>query len=180
VGLTDVILMLPESLQLRSKLFNQPENYCDMNILAPVKTIMTSKLLTVNPADKLQVVKDIFDQHQIHHIPVVRFKEIVGIISKTDFLHFLRGFHQNEEDRFINEARLRAYSAEEIMTRGIAKLSPDDRISVALEIFLENRFHAIPVVEQDELVGIVTTFDIIRAVAQEQITPEQVLESQKK
>ena len=32
-----------------------------MNILAPVKTIMSSKLLTVNPKDKLMVVKEIFE-----------------------------------------------------------------------------------------------------------------------
>lgn len=149
-----------------------------MNILAPVKTIMSSKLITVNEADKLKVVKDIFDSHHIHHIPVVRFKEIVGIISKTDFLYFLRGFHSNEEDRFVNEARLSAFSAEEIMTKGMAKLNPNDRISVALSIFLENRFHAIPIVDNEELVGILTTFDIIRALANESITPEQIIESQ--
>jgi acetoin utilization protein AcuB len=150
-----------------------------MNILAPVKTIMTTKLMTVNPEDKLTMVKEIFDTHAIHHIPVVRFKEIVGLISKTDLLHFMRGFNESQEDHFVNEARLRAFTAEEIMTHGMAKLAPGDRISVALEIFLVNRFHAIPVVENEELVGIVTTFDIIKAIAGEKITPEQILESQK-
>lgn len=150
-----------------------------MNILAPVKAIMSTKLVTVNPGDKLKDVKAIFDEKPIHHIPVVRYKQIVGIISKTDFLHFMRGFSQNEEDRFVDEARLRAYTAEEIMTKGLAKLSPNDRISVALDIFLANRFHAIPVVENDELVGIVTTFDIIRAAANEEITADQVIDSQK-
>ncbi|MFN7119745.1 MAG: CBS domain-containing protein [Saprospiraceae bacterium] len=149
-----------------------------MNILAPVSTIMTTKLFTVNPADKLIRVKEIFDTHAIHHIPVVKFKEIIGIVSKTDLLYFMRGYHLNDEDRFVNEARLRAFTAEEIMTKGMAKISPHDRISVALEIFLVNRFHAIPVVENDELVGIVTTFDVIKALAHESVTPEQVLDSQ--
>jgi len=150
-----------------------------MNVLAPVKSIMTSKLVTVNPADKLTVVKEIFDKHPIHHIPVVRFKEIVGIISKTDFMHFLRGFSRNEEDRFVNYARLRAYTAEDIMTKGLAKLAPGQRINVALDIFLTNRFHAIPVVEEGDLVGIVTTFDIIKALADEDVTSEQILKSRK-
>jgi acetoin utilization protein AcuB len=83
-----------------------------MNVLAPIKTIMTTKLITVNPKDKLTAVKEIFDNNKIHHIPVVRYKEIVGIISKSDFLHFLRGFNRNAEDRFVNEARLRVYNAE--------------------------------------------------------------------
>jgi acetoin utilization protein AcuB len=149
-----------------------------MNVLAPIKTIMSTHLLTVNPEDKLSRIQEIFDQHHFHHLPVVRFREIVGMVSKTDFLHFIRGFNHNEEDRFVNEARLRAYTAQDIMTSGLAKLSPNDRINVALEIFLVNRFHAIPIVAEDnELVGIVTTYDIIKGLAQEEITSNQILDN---
>lgn len=148
-----------------------------MNVLAPINTIMTSDLLTVNPGDKLTMVKEIFDEHNIHHIPVVRFREMVGLISKSDFKFFLRGFSRNEEDRFVNYARLRAYTAEDIMTTGLAKVGPNDRINVALEIFMVNRFHAIPVVENNELKGIVTTFDIIKSLNQETITAEQIIAS---
>jgi len=150
-----------------------------MNVLAPVKTIMSKDLITVAPTDKLTIVKEIFDENNIHHLPVVRFKELVGIISKSDFLHFLRGFSPNEEDRFVNFARLKAYNAEDIMTKGIAKLDPEDRINVALEIFMVNRFHAIPVVKEGDLVGIVTTYDIIRTLAKESISSDQILESKK-
>lgn len=151
-----------------------------MNVLAPVKTIMSTNLITVNPKDKLTVVKEIFETHNIHHVPVVRYKEIVGMISKTDFMFFMRGFNRNEEDRFVNEARLRAYNAEDLMTAGLAKVSPEERINVVLEIFKENRFHAIPVVEENELKGIVTTFDIINTLANETVSPEQILANQKK
>jgi acetoin utilization protein AcuB len=65
------------------------------------------------------------------------------------------------------------------MTKGLAKLDPEDRINVALEIFLVNRFHAIPVVKNEELVGIVTTYDIIKTLAGQSVTPEQILESGK-
>ncbi len=150
-----------------------------MNILAPVKSIMSTDLITLAPQDKLLEAKDIFENHNIHHIPVVRFKTIVGMVSKSDFLFFVRGFQRSEEDRFVNEARLRAYSVQEIMTTGLAKLSPNDRLDVALDLFLTNRFHAIPVVENDALVGIVTTFDVIKAVNREAITVDQILESQK-
>jgi acetoin utilization protein AcuB len=142
---------------------------------------MSSKLITVNPEDKLSRIQEIFDQNNIHHLPVVRFKEIIGLVSKTDFLHFIRGFNQNEEDRFVNEARMRAYTAQDIMTTGLAKLNPNDRINVALELFMVNRFHAIPIVaEGNELVGILTTFDIIKAVSQEEVTPDQILDNQSK
>lgn len=142
---------------------------------------MSSKLITVNPEDKLSRIQEIFDQNNIHHLPVVRFKEIIGLVSKTDFLHFIRGFNQNEEDRFVNEARMRAYTAQDIMTTGLAKLNPNDRINVALELFMVNRFHAVPIVaEGNELVGILTTFDIIKAVSQEEVTADQILDNQSK
>ncbi|MCB0617181.1 MAG: CBS domain-containing protein [Saprospiraceae bacterium] len=138
-----------------------------MNVLAPISTIMTTNLITVNPKDPLTTVKEVFEKHKIHHIPVVRFKTIVGIVSKTDFLHFLRGFSKSDDDRFIDEARLKAYTVDEIMTTGMAKVESTDRINVALEVFKVNMFHAIPVVDNGELVGIVTTYDIIRALADE-------------
>ena len=141
-----------------------------MDVLAPISQIMTTDLITVSEKDKLTVVKEIFDKHNIHHIPVVRFRSIVGIISKTDYLFFVRGFTQNEEDKFVNESRLKAYTADEIMTTGMAKVEPSDRIDVALEIFKINRFHAIPVVQNGELVGIITTHDIIRALAEGRLT----------
>lgn len=138
-----------------------------MNLLAPVSTLMTTKLITVHPTDKLTVVKDLFDKNKIHHLPVVKYKEIVGMVSKTDLLSFLKGFESDSYDNYMNDVRLKNYTAEDIMTKGLAKLEPSDRINVALEVFKENLFHALPVVEDGELVGILTTFDIIRALANE-------------
>ena len=106
---------------------------------------MTSKLHTVNPKDSLMKVKEIFDTHKIHHIPVVRYKHIEGIVSNTYFLHFLRGFKSNEMDKFIDETRLRSWKAEEIMTKGLAKVESTDPIRTALEVSIVNRFHTIPV-----------------------------------
>lgn len=144
-----------------------------MNTHSPVKTIMTKKLITVNPQDKLTAVKEVFENYNIHHLPVVRFRKIVGLISKSDFLHFLRGFNRSEEDKFVDNARLRVYNAEDIMTKQLATVNPNDRINVVLDVFLKNRFHAVPVVEEDELVGIVTTLDIIRELAGEKPSQEE-------
>lgn len=138
-----------------------------MNTFAPISTIMSTDLITVNPEDNLLEVKKIFEQHTFHHLPVVRFRKIVGIISKTDFNHFTGGLSHADEDRFLNNSRLERMKAEDIMTKGLGKLEPDDRINVALEIFGKNWFHALPVVKNDELVGIVTTQDVIKAILME-------------
>ncbi|MBK8969355.1 MAG: CBS domain-containing protein [Saprospiraceae bacterium] len=136
-----------------------------MNAYAPISTIMETDLVTVNPEETLLAVKKVFEQHSFHHLPVVRFKKIVGIISKSDFQHFTGGLNHASEQEIAQ--LLANKKAEDIMTKGLGKLEPDDRINVALEIFSKNWFHALPVVKNDELIGIVTTQDVIKAIINE-------------
>ena len=136
------------------------------DIYAPVSTIMSKKLLTVHPKDTLEDVKGIFDKNKIHHIPVVKFKQIVGMISKTDLFYFLRGYHNDPSAEIFERNRLQSFNAGEIMTTGLAKLEPTDKIIVALEVFKENLFHAIPVIDNGELIGLVTTYDVIKALSE--------------
>jgi acetoin utilization protein AcuB len=140
-----------------------------MNIFAPISSIMTDHkhLITVDPEDTIAKVKEIFAAHKFHHIPVVHFREIVGIISRSDFEYFMGGASHYEEDRFVNELRLERTKVTEIMIKRLGKVAPDDRINVALEVFMINRFHALPVVENGELVGILTPFDIMEALSKQ-------------
>lgn len=136
------------------------------DIYAHVSTIMSKELLTVHPKDTLDEVKEIFDKNKIHHLPVVKFKQIVGMISKTDLLYFLRGYHNDPSSEVFEKNRLQAFNAGEIMTTGLAKLEPTDKIAVALEVFKENLFHAVPVVDKGELIGLVTTYDVLKALSE--------------
>lgn len=136
-----------------------------MDFGAPVSTIMTRQLLTVGPYDPLEEVRLIFERHRIHHVPVVHFRTLIGMISKGDFLHFTRGISRSVYDNIIEESRLRNYKAEDIMTRDLVTLQHSDTVSSALAIFLQNQFHAIPVLKNSELEGILTTYDILRLLA---------------
>lgn len=138
-----------------------------MNVLAPVSTIMTKDVISVAERDRLTRVRDIFKENAIHHIPVTRSGKVVGIISREDLLLFMKGLGENTLEKIINETRLNNYNVEVIMTRGVGKLEPTDRINVALDIFSKNLFRALPVVEDNKLVGIVTTFDIIKTLNEE-------------
>lgn len=136
----------------------------------PVSEIMSTKLVTVIPTDGLEKIKEIFETYNIHHIPVVRFTDLVGMISKTDFYKAIHGFrlHDNNAAESENQAILAKYTAEDLMTKAVAKIATTDKIGVAAEIFLENYFHAIPVInEAGELKGIVTTYDITKLFFQE-------------
>jgi len=140
-----------------------------MNLLSPVRTIMTNHLQTLHPKDELRKVKDIFEAKRIHHIPVVEDGILKGIISKSDYLFFCRGFKGINTELKVERYRLNNHRVEEIMTTGLATMNPDDKINVALEIFKVNLFHAIPIVEDGLLIGIVTTYDIIENLANDKI-----------
>lgn len=137
-----------------------------MNIQDPISTIMSTDLMVVQSEDKVVVVKDIMEVNGIHHVPVVNFNQLIGLISKSDLLHFLKGMNDNSYQDLMNDVRLKNYTAEEIMTEDLECLEPEDSIEKAIELFQENRFHAIPIVKDtDDLVGILTTFDIINLIA---------------
>lgn len=141
-----------------------------MNILTPVRSIMITDLYTVHPKDTLYKAKELIDTHAIHHLPVVEFKKIVGIISKTDLLYFVKGAKKlSEQDELRNKMWLSHCQVKDMMSTQLATLNPEDTIRTAIEVFQKNLFHALPVVENNDLVGMITTYDLLTFFAQEKI-----------
>ena len=127
-----------------------------MNFTAPVSQYMSSKLISLAPGDPVSMAIDLFRNHHIHHILVVRHKQLLGIISTFDI-----NLRTSYDESFLHE------KVENVMTAGIATLASTDRLNVAIQLFSENLFHAIPVVDNDEVVGILTTLDIMKALSVE-------------
>ncbi len=138
-----------------------------MDVTAPVSTIMSTDLKILQADDALEKAKALFEQHNIHHIPVVGFKEIVGILSETDLMHFLRGFARGKGDELLEQTRLRAWKVKEIMNKNLNTLTKDASIMEALEVFKLNQIHCIPILEEKALVGIITPHDIILKLVEE-------------
>ncbi len=127
--------------------------------------IMVTNLITVNPLKTMDKVEKVFNENNIHHLPVVNEKnELLGLISKTDYCQLLDSFTflNKEVEEKKNKRLLSTLTARDVMTKQLAKLKPSDTISIALGFFRENRFHAIPIVDDNnKLVGIVSTLDLI-------------------
>ena len=139
------------------------------NPLEPVSSIMSTDLVTLSPGDDLWTAKELFDKNKIHHIPVVRYKDIVGLLSKSDLDLFYHGYSKGK-DAQVEKELMRETRVDEIMVKQLAKLEAKDSIRTALEVFKLNRFHALPVVENgDDLIGMVTTHDIIIALSEEKV-----------
>lgn len=137
-----------------------------MNLLSPISSIMTKEVMSLGPTSSVSDAAEIFANNRIHHIPIVRNGKLLGIISKSDYLFFRRGFLNDKTDKRIEDIRMNNYEVQDIMTTGVATMESNQKINVALEIFKENLFHAIPIVDNEELIGIVTTFDVIKNLAE--------------
>lgn len=120
----------------------------------PISAIMITKVVTVNPEDKLTVVKDILFNKRFHHIPVVKGpkNKLVGIISSHDIFKLNAKFEDYDK-----------LTVQDVMTKKIATLRPEEKIGAAAQVFLRHLFHGLPIVNDDlELLGIITTHDILK------------------
>ncbi|MBK8956047.1 MAG: CBS domain-containing protein [Saprospiraceae bacterium] len=136
-----------------------------MNLREPVSSIMVTTLVTVTPDDNLLTVKKIFEENDFHHLPVVHFRDLVGLVSKSDFLLYCNALLLNEKLDILEDQKLAFTKVKQIMVTRLGKLEPDDRIEVAIDVFLTNYLHCLPVVKGNELLGLVTPFDILRYIA---------------
>lgn len=116
-----------------------------------VKTIMSTELKTVSPNDSLSKVKELLINNRIHHIPVIEGKKLVGLVTTYDLFKLSIDLKDYENTK-----------VSDVMTRKLAVIEPTDKVGTAAEIFMEHLFHAVPVVQDGELVGIVTSFDVLR------------------
>lgn len=117
-----------------------------------LSTIMTKDVVTVAPDDTLEQVKDMLFVKHFHHLPVVRGKKLVGIITSWDLI---KSGHKFEEYPHLQ--------VKDIMTTKVATLGPNELVGAAAMVFLKHLFHGLPIVDDDgNLVGIVTTHDILK------------------
>lgn len=138
----------------------------------PVAELMSRDLLIVHPDDTLERVGDILEANQIHHLPVVESNgKLVGLVSKSDFLRVNHMFALFDREKYgnYNHRLHKSVRVREVMTSHLATLAPDDPLSVAVGIFRENLFHALPVVDRGTLVGLLTTFDVINYCCSEEL-----------
>ena len=133
-----------------------------MKQIVPVSTIMTKNVVKLHLSDDLTKAESLFKKHHIRHIPVVNGNLIVGMLSYTDLLRISFADAIDEEEQEIDVTVYNMFSVEQVMARNLVKVAPDTSIREVAKILSKSEFHALPIVEGDLLVGIVTTTDLIK------------------
>jgi len=133
----------------------------------PVSLIMTTgELVTADVNDDLAVALDVFRAGQISHIPILsEGSKLVGVVSPVDVLKLAAPPQLSKHGR--TGVRL-----SEVMTKNIETVRPNAHVRQAAQLFVSGGFHSLLVTASDgELVGIITSSDIIRALIGEYVAP---------
>jgi CBS domain-containing protein len=132
-----------------------------MNKSTQVSAIMTKKVITLSKGDSLEKAELLFKTKKIRHIPVVKDSAIIGMLSYTDLLRISFADAIDEDEEYVDAIVYEMFTIEQVMARNLVSVSPLTTIKEVAEILSKKEFHALPVVDNNNLVGIVTTTDLI-------------------
>ncbi len=114
-----------------------------------VRHKMSKDTFTVDINDSLELVLNIMQWRNIHHVPVInKSKKLIGLLTWRDIKDFL-----NDKEMIITSVKSR-------MIKDVITISQDKRLSEAKEVMKRNNIHGIPVVKKGKLIGIITSNDM--------------------
>jgi CBS domain-containing protein len=126
----------------------------------PISKIMTTDVVTLNIADSLEAAEKLFKEHKIRHIPIVKSKEVIGMLSYSDLLRISYS-DVSEDEQNVETFMYDMFTIKQVMAKNLYLVPPYSSVKDVAELLSKKEFHALPVVEDNELVGIVTTTDLI-------------------
>jgi len=111
-----------------------------------IKEVMSESIHYIHVPGNRQSALKLMREKNVSGLPVVKkgTMKLIGIVTRSDIIN-----NPDEEQLAL------------IMTRNILTTTPDDDIKVATQIMIEKDIRRVPVVKGEELVGIVTVYDII-------------------
>ena len=128
----------------------------------PVARIMTETVVVIEVDRPVSEALDCFLQYPIHHLPVVRNNRLVGMLSSADLIKLEYFAPRGSGDRaaFLDTR----FRIEQIMRTPVTSRRPTASVDEVASLIIETGVHALPIVDDDDVViGIVTTTDIIRS-----------------
>jgi acetoin utilization protein AcuB len=126
-----------------------------------VRDLMTTEVVTLQETDTLLDASMIFVRSTLHHVPILRGKQLVGVVTDRDVKRFtpsvLSGITANEYNQLMETTPLST-----VMTRNPLSTKPDEPVMAAARTFSTQKIGCLPVVENGEVVGILTTTDMLK------------------
>jgi CBS domain-containing protein len=126
-------------------------------------TLVTYNPWAIGPTALLADVAARFEELAVHHVPVVDAdRRVIGMLSESDLLRCRQATRAVLAGGGPDTDDAPAVFARDAMTRQVISIGVAKRSADALRILLDNRIHALPVVENGRLIGLVTSLDFLR------------------
>ena len=138
-----------------------------MNNNTPISEIMTTNVISLTLSNSLLDAEQLFKSYKIRHIPVVKDKDIIGILSLTDLQRISFVGLYDEGELQTEDSIYGMMGVEQVMGRNPIQVMSTKTIKQVAKILSKHEFHALPVVEDHELIGIVTTTDLLNYMIQQ-------------
>ena len=127
-----------------------------------ISDIMTQHPITVGPDASVEEVQRLFEAHHFHHVLVVDYGQLVGVVSDRDLLKNLSPFIGNAQAERSQDLALLRQRVHLIMTRRPVSVLPDTPVGAAAWLMRDKSVSCLPVVEDDLCpIGIVTAPDLL-------------------
>ncbi len=126
-----------------------------------VADVMTRRIITLSEDDTLEQVEPTMERFRFRHLPVVRGRKLVGLITHRDMLAMSAS--TLSRNRALVDERVHRLPARTIMRTAVATVSPNDRLSYAAQLMWDMKIGCVCVTDDDDnLVGILTEADFVR------------------
>src|SRR5437016_2380919 len=129
-----------------------------------IRDIMTTDVTTLQDTETMLDAAMIFARSSIRHLPILRDKTLIGVITERDVKRFAPGLLSGISSEKYNQV-METTPLTKVMTHDPVTLKPDQHVSDAADIFSTKRYGCLPVVDGGVLVGIVTTSDMLKLMA---------------
>ena len=128
-----------------------------------VKEIMSKNLTVVSPTERIVHARRQMIESHVGRLPVVEDDGLVGMITSKDLMRAFIEFRKSVPEKY-QKSQIKDLLVEDIMSLNPTFVSKDMSITEVSNIIMETGFNGLPVVEDDELVGIITQTDILRLI----------------
>ncbi|MBW2269672.1 MAG: CBS domain-containing protein [Deltaproteobacteria bacterium] len=126
-----------------------------------VRDIMPETVVTISEGDRLSTVEDIMTLGHVRHMPVTHGGKLVGVVSERDLLRAsLSCLTRDRAD--AHRAFLHGVEIGKVMTAPPVVIGPEASVEEAAQVMAENRIGCLPVVDGEELLGLITENDVLR------------------
>ena len=128
-----------------------------------IDNVMTRNVVSIGPNQNILDVKNIYEKKDFHHhIPVVENDKLIGMVSLVDFMYNIAGAGLKDDNAVYKTLKVK-----DIMTPKPFYLTTEATVKEVADILSQGRYHAVPILENKALVGIVSTADVIQYLLKE-------------